>query len=219
MTSSRVLLLLATVLVFSTATIRVAGADTQGFIDMQDRRERMLEVFARGDASEHVRVELVLQTPSLAPDTVRVALVTPDGRFPLSVDASGTVLFGGHRDELARLQGFDVSPFEEDMGFGARLVPRLPLQRELAAADLRASVEAINAVIREEAGLMRFLAPKIEGVQVRLASPEGFATVTSGAGGQRRIEGDGSGVLRIPVADLAGPVRLSDEPLRFDFYD
>jgi hypothetical protein len=105
--------------------------------------------------------------------------------------------------------------------FGFRAVPAMPQGKQLDYASLMGGVPQVNALIKSQAGMLRFLMPTLVGIVLKFPK-EAHASVSFGTGdGAKRVTADANGVLKLTLdkAMLAAnvPVTLSDMPISTDF--
>lgn len=190
------------------------------YVDMVDGKTRMVRTLAADDAVDsRIRIDLMLYTNDVPPDTVDVWMVTPSGKIRLPVDSSGVIGLGAHEARLRDMTGFELDPYQEGFGFGARMMPDLPFASSIDPAEVREAVAAFGAIIKKEAGVLRFLAPRIKGIKARL-EPGASATLTTTTGRTETIRADGDGWAEITwrLKSLAR-IEFSSTPTEYDFVD
>jgi hypothetical protein len=201
-----------------TASVCVPPDAAAEFIDMSERKERLVRTLAADDdANSRVNVDLLLFSNDVASEDVNVWLVTDSGRTRLPVDAEGVIDVSEHEATLADMTGFEVDPYEEGFGFGARMTPRLPLTPAVDPTLVRDSVDELNALIKREAGMLSLLAPRMKGIRARLGPGESVALAT-GSGQAKTLPADEEGWVEVTwKLKSLERIEFSSAPLRYDF--
>jgi hypothetical protein len=159
--------------------------------------------------------------------------------------APGDVVFTiAHGAERQRIQvdpdgGFDV-PFNPDWvksnpevlttipagqkaKFGFNAIPVLPQKLQFSYASLMDSVPQVNALIKSQAGMLRFLMPNLVGVKLQFPKASHATVSLATADGIKRLAADANGVIKLPLdqALLTAnvPVTLSELPASADFLE
>ncbi|WP_332877724.1 DUF2987 domain-containing protein [Massilia sp. S19_KUP03_FR1] len=108
-------------------------------------------------------------------------------------------------------------PAGQKAKFTFNAVPVMPQRTQFDYASLMGGVAQVNALIKAQAGMLRFLMPDLVGVKLQFRK-ESHATVVLGA---TRIAADANGLvkLRLDKSLLAAnvPVTLSEIPASTDF--
>lgn len=160
--------------------------------------------------------------PAIAPANVVFTVVHGDESKRIVVGADGT--FDPVIDALWARDNPKVltsMPAGEKAGFSFSVTPVLPAGLQFDYAALMDSVRQANALIKSQAGMMRFLMPTFVGVQMRFpAGQRASATIRSGEQ-ERVVNADGNGVLQLPFDEAtmaANPrVTLQQRPQSVDF--
>lgn len=194
-------------------------ADEPVFIDMRDRRDRMVEAILEvNEESANIVMNLMLFSGDLSPTDIDIWLVTDSAKYALDVDDIGVVSLGAHAERLRELKGFEISPTSDDVRFGAKAVPRLPLTRDVNPERVMTSVDEINTLIKRAAGVLSLFAPKVKGVRVQVPKNTVAELVTHG-GKALTIHANDDGWIEIPMDAAVQRIDLSTDPIRFDFYE
>jgi hypothetical protein len=185
-------------------------------IDMTERRERLADIIEASQLpGSNLRALVVVTSTSVPPHQLELRLVIGEDRYPLRTDAAGVVFLDEYADQLRSMTGFEVYPPEDDVEFYGKVVPRLPLAREIVVSDALSAVHDMNAMIRQEAGMLAFMAPKISGIQVQLDA-SGYAEISDPEGVIKKHTTEGHW-LQLPLDDSISRITLSATPIRFDF--
>jgi hypothetical protein len=139
-------------------------------------------------------------------------------RLPVNADGSFEIPFNpawvkSNPEVLTTIPAGQTSKFRFDA------VPVKPQGTQLDYASLMGGVQQINAIIKAQAGVLRFMLPTLVGITLRFPK-ESHATVALGA---TRVAADASGLvkLRLDKSLLAAnvPVTLSEMPASVDFLE
>jgi len=162
--------------------------------------------------------------PAMAPKDVVFTIVNGTERQRIQVDPDG---------------GFDV-PFNPEWvksnpevlttvaagkkaKFGFRAVPVLPQKLQFSYASLMDSVPQVNALIKSQAGMLRFLMPTLVGVTLQFPKGSPATVSLTTADGIKHFTADANGVIKLPLdkALLTAnvPVTLSALPASVDFIE
>jgi hypothetical protein len=162
--------------------------------------------------------------PAIASKDVTLTIVNGAERKRIQVNADGSfdLPFSA---ELVKADPdiLTTVPAGQKAKLGFQVLPLLPRQTQLSYASLMGSVPQVNALIKSQAGVMRFLMPTMVGI--RLAFPkESHATLTINAvSGVKLLAADANGVVKVPF-DRAlfaanAPVTLSELPASGEFIE
>lgn len=185
-------------------------------IDMTERRERLADIIEASQRPEsNLRALVVAASASVPPQQLELRLVIGDDRYPLRVDDAGVVFLDDYAGQLRTMTGFEVYPPEDNIEFYGKVVPRLPLVREIVVSDALSAMRDMNAMIRQEAGMLAFMAPRISGIQVQLDA-SGYAEISDADGVKKKHTTEGHW-LQLPLDDSILQITLSATPIRFDF--
>lgn len=110
-------------------------------------------------------------------------------------------------------------PAGEKAGFSFMIMPLLPAGLQFDYATLMASVEQSNALIKSQAGMLRFLFPRFSGLALQFAKPA--SVQISSKDGVKIYKPDASGALLLPLDEAMlkanAQVALSERPQTADF--
>lgn len=110
-------------------------------------------------------------------------------------------------------------PAGEKAGFSFMIVPLLPAGLQFDYATLMASVGQSNALIKSQAGLMRFLFPRFSGLALHFGKPASVQITSKD--GVKTYNADASGALLLPLDEAMlkanAQVALSERPQTVDF--
>ena len=139
-------------------------------------------------------------------------------RIPVNTDGSFEIPFNAAWVK-SNPEVLTTIPAGQKAKFGFSAVPVKPHSTQLDYASLMGGVPQVNAIIKAQAGVLRFMLPTLVGVTLQFPK-ESHATVALGA---TRIAADASGLvkLRLDKAMLAAnvPVTLSELPVSTDFLE
>ncbi|MBV8634028.1 MAG: DUF2987 domain-containing protein [Burkholderiaceae bacterium] len=158
----------------------------------------------------------------------------PENKAIKASDVVLTVAHGGGRDRLAiDPEGFlEVEPNAawlreeamiytnlpkgEKVHLDAWFASRTPDKLDLSYADLMASVPQWNALLKEKAGMLRFMLPTFNGIDIHFAKPAGQTLQVMAKGGARTYTADARGEIKLKLDDAlmqGNPeVLLSEKP-------
>lgn len=107
--------------------------------------------------------------------------------------------------------------------FSFRASPVMPQGTHTDYANLMGGVPQVNALIKSQAGMLRFMMPTITGVTVKFPKGSHSTILLATAGGVIRMTADASGLVKLQLnqALLAAnvPVTLSKTPIDTDFIE
>jgi hypothetical protein len=92
-------------------------------------------------------------------------------------------------------------PKGEKVRVDALFAARTPENLQTSYADLMTSVPQWNAVIKEKAGMLRFMLPKFNGVAIHFAKPAGQTVQVLAKEGAKTYTADAKGDLKIKLDD------------------
>jgi len=75
----------------------------------------------------------------------------------------------------------------------------VPAGPQLDYAELMASVKQSNALIKSQAGMMRFLMPTFAGIQMQFPRGQAAAARITSGQGERTVSADANGLLHLPL--------------------
>ncbi len=139
-------------------------------------------------------------------------------RIPVNADGSFEIPFNPAWVK-SNPEVWTTIPAGQKAKFGFNAVPVKPQRTQLDYASLMGGVPQVNAIIKAQAGMLRFMMPTLVGVTLQFPK-ESHASVALGA---TRIAADANGTvkLRLDQALLAAnvPVTLSELPVSTDFLE
>lgn len=158
--------------------------------------------------------------PAFARTDVVFTVVDGNARARIPVGADGAFVIPFNAQWVkSNPEVWTTIPAGQKSKFGFGAVPVLPPNTRLDYVSLMGGVAQINAIIKEQAGVLRFVLPTLVGVTLQFPK-ESHASV---ALGETRVAADASGLvkLRLDKALLAAnvPVTLSEMPASVDFLE
>jgi hypothetical protein len=156
--------------------------------------------------------------PTIAPKDVVLTIVNGEERKRIQVAADGAfdVPFNPAWVK-SDPEVWTTIPAGQKSKFGFRAIPAMPQTLQFDYASLMGSVPQVNAIIKSQAGMLRFMMPTLVGVTLQFPKAS-HATVLLGT---TRIAADANGLVKLPLdkALLAAnvPVVLSERPVSTDF--
>lgn len=188
---------------------------------------RLLEIthlnkfYAAPAAQRDKVIMLGTMTPknkAIVPSDVVFTIVSGDERKRIHVSADGSFDVPANPAWLkANPMVLTSMPEGEKAGFSFRLLPVLPDQLQSDYATLMGGVKQSNALVKSQAGMLRFLFPTFVGLTLRFPKSS-LATLSIGG---RRLAVDADGTLRLPLDDALlsenARVVLSERPVSADF--
>lgn len=186
------------------------------------------------------RLDKFYAAPAMQRDKVSIlATVKPNNPAIVASDIVFTVIHGDERKRI--VVGMDGTfdpvinaqwasdnpkvltsmPAGEKAGFSFSIMPVVPAGLQFDYSSLMASVKQVNALIKSQAGMMRFLMPTFVGIELRYAPGRAAAAYIRSGQEERTISADAAGVLRLPLEESwlrsNAQVTLSLRPQSFDF--
>jgi hypothetical protein len=163
---------------------------------------------------------IVPNDPSIARKDVVFTIM--DGadrkRIPVNADGSFEIPFNPAWVK-SDPEVWTTIPAGQKSKFGFNAVPVKPHSTQLDYASLMGGVPQVNAIIKAQAGMLRFMLPTLVGITLHFPK-ESHATV---ALGETRVAADANGLvmLRLDKALLAAnvPVTLSELPIKTGFLE
>jgi len=162
------------------------------------------------------------KNPAIAPSSIVFTVIHGEEKKRVEVGADGT--FDPAIDAQWAKDNPRVitnMPPGEKAGFSFALVPLVPPGLQLDYAMLMASVQQSNALIRSQAGLLRFMLPTFTGIQMQYRSGQVTSVRISSDQGERTLSTDATGLLRLPLDEVLlrsnSQVTLQQRPQSFDF--
>lgn len=164
-------------------------------------------------------VQIGSSDPATPRDRIRL-VATPAGAGPvaLPIDARGCVTLPPALAGAADDTPVTINVAEGKASLGVTFSARPPTTRELDYAQLQAGAIQLNAAIRREAGVMRFMAPRIKGVLLLWKAPQpaepGLRIQT--AAGERQLASTPAADYRhddVTLTDLPPGARVLELPL------
>lgn len=214
-------LMLAPVLATLIASTAFADDVSSQYVDMSERKQKLIKVLAvDDDPASSLNVDVFIRSNLVAPPDIRLWAVTTTAKIELDVSADGVIELGPDERLFSDLTAFEITPRSEDTyQFGAKITPRLPVGTLIKGADIRMSVDEMNALIRQEAGALSVLAPKMKGVRAR-TTPFSTATMTATGKPPRVVRADEEGWIDLKwrLSKLE-TVSFETAPTEFDFLD
>lgn len=202
------------------------AADDRAWVNYQ----RLLEI---------TRLDKYYATPPAQRDKVRMyGTFKPNNAAIATAEVVFTVVHGTERKRIAVAAdgSFDPAidpawarsnpqvltnlPDGEKGGFGFGMAPIVPAGLQFDYTELMGSVPQSNALIKAQAGLMRFMMPTFVGLSMQFPRGEAASARILSRQGGTTIAADGNGVLRLTLDEALlaeNPrVTLSQRPHSFD---
>jgi hypothetical protein len=205
---------------FTCAAFPALSNNETGFIDVTEHRDRIARALATThEPDSRLRVELLLKPDMDQPESIDIWLVTAETRIELDINPDGVIELGPNQSLMREALGFEVSPYSHEFGIATRIVADLPFEKSLEPQAVRDSIEQFNALIRREAGVLRFLAPRFDGVRARIGVNETVSLATA-RGLQRELFADESGWVEITwKLKSLDSIEFSALPQEYEFVD
>ena len=217
---NRILLpLLAVLAVFSSAA---ASAEEREWVPYKKFVESFyLDKFyaAEPRSRDHLRLLVKFEpvNKAIKPADVVLTVAHAGGRERLPVSADGfmeVVPNPAWIKEDAMI--YTSLPKGEKVQLDALFASRTRDKLELPYADLMTSVPQWDALLKEKAGMLRFMLPTFNGVDIHFAKPAGQTVQVMAKGGARTYTADAKGEIKLKLDDtlMQGnpPVILSERP-------
>ena len=173
--------------------------------------------------------------PAQRDKVVMLGVVHPEDPAMAEKDVVFTIVNGAERQRIqVNAKGEFIVPFNpawvksdpevlttvpagQKAKFGFNAVPAMPQSTQLDYNSLMGGVPQVNALIKSQAGMLRFMMPTLIGITLKFPK-EAHASVVLGT---TRIAADANGLvkLRLDKALMAAnvPVTLSELPVSTDF--
>lgn len=143
---------------------------------------------------------------------MRRITVDRDGRFDPWIDPAWA------RDNPKVLTSL---PAGEKAQFAFAIEPVVPAGTQFGYTALMAGVRQSNALLKEQAGMMRFFVPSITGIELRFARGQAATARIVSARGESVVAADDRGLLRLELDERHvasnAQVSLSHLPQSYDF--
>jgi len=159
--------------------------------------------------------------PTIAPKDVVLTIVDGADRQRIVINADGSFAVPFNPDWVkANPEVLTSIPAGQKSKFGFQLLPVLPKRTQLDYASLMGPVPQANALIKSQAGVLRFMMPTMVGITLQFPKT---AHASVSVGGSKPVDADAKGVvtLRLDKALMAAnvPVTLSELPASADFLE
>jgi len=160
--------------------------------------------------------------PTIAPKDVVFTIANGPERQRIQVDPDGGFDVPFNPEWVkSNPEVLTTIPAGQKAKFGFRAVPAMPQKVQFSYASLMDSVPQVNALIKSQAGMLRFLMPTLVGVKLQFPKASHATVSLATADGVKRLEADANGVVKLPLdkALLTAnvPVTLSELPASVDF--
>lgn len=159
--------------------------------------------------------------PTIAPKDVVLTIVNGAERQRIVINADGSFEVPFNPEWVkSNPEVLTTIPTGQKSKFGFQILPVVPKRTQLDYASLMGAVPQANALIKSQAGMLRFMMPTMVGVTLQFPKAS-HASVSLGSA--KPIDADAKGVvkLRLDKALLAAnvPVTFSDVPASADFIE
>ena len=172
---------------------------------------------------DHLRLLLRLMpvNKDIAPESIVLTVAHAGGKDRLPVNVDGFIDVVANRGWVKEEAMIYTSlPKGEKVRIEANFASQTPDKLQLSYADLMTSVPQWNAVIKEKAGVMRFMMPKFNGVDLHFAKPSGQTVQIMAKDGVKTYTADAKGVIKLKLDDAFmqnnPQVVLSERPSLID---
>jgi len=162
--------------------------------------------------------------PAIAPGDVVFTIANGAERQRIHVDPDGGFDVPFNPDWVkSNPEVLTTIPAGQKAKFGFSAVPVLPQKVQFSYASLMDSVRQVNALIKSQAGVLRFLMPTLVGVKLQFPKASQATVSLTTADGVKRLAADADGVVKLPldqallIANV--PVTLSELPVSADFIE
>ena len=162
--------------------------------------------------------------PAMAEQDVVFTIVSGTERHRIPVNAKGEFIVPFNPAWIkSDPEVLTTVPAGQKAKFGFNAVPAMPENTRLDYASLMGGVPQVNALIKAQAGMLRFMMPTLVGIKLQFRK-ESQATVSiNAADGVKRVAADANGVVKLTLDKklLAAnvPVTLSELPNSVDFLE
>lgn len=159
--------------------------------------------------------------PTIAPKDVVLTIVNGADRERIAINADGSFEVPFNPAWVkTNPEVLTTIPAGQKSKFGFQILPVVPKRVQLDYASLMAAVPQANALIKSQAGMLRFLMPTMVGITLKFPK-ESHASVSVGSG--KSVDADANGVVKLKLdkALLTAnvPVTLSELPASADFME
>lgn len=166
-----------------------------------------------------MRGEMHPDDPTIAPKDVVLTIVNGTERQRIRVDPDGGFDVPFNPEWVkSNPEVLTTIPAGQKAKFGFNALPVMPQKVQFSYASLMDSVPQVNALIKSQAGMLRFLMPTMVGVTLKFPKAS-HATVT--LGNAKVLAADANGVVKLMLdeglATANVPVTLSELPAGVDF--
>lgn len=165
-----------------------------------------LDKFYAVDARQrdHLRLLVRLEPVNKAISTSDIVLtvVHAGGKDKLGNVVDGMLEFAPNADWIKQDAMIYTSlPKGEKVRIDALFGAQTPEKLQVSYTDLMASVPQWNALIKEKAGMLRFMLPKFNAVDIHFAKPAGQTLQVLAKDGPRTYTADAKGELKLKLDD------------------
>jgi hypothetical protein len=180
-----------------------------------------LDKFYRTEPSQRDQLRMLLQivprNKAISPSTVVLTVVHGGIKDKLPINAEGIMEFEPNQEWIKEdAMVYTNLPKDEKSGVGAIFASKTPQSLQLSYAELMASVPQWNTLIKEQAGVLRFMAPKFNAVHLHFAKPAQQSLQIVAKDGTKTYTADPKGELKLQLNDAmmkANPqILLSEKP-------
>jgi|SRR6185437_516117 len=168
---------------------------------------------------DHLRLLVKLQpvNKAIKPGDIVLTVAHTGGRDRLPVSEEGLMEVEPNAAWLKEDAMIYTSlPKGEKVHLDALFASRTPDKLELPYAELMTSVPQWNALLKEKAGMLRFMLPSFNGVDIHFAKPAGQTLLVQAKGGAKTYTADAKGEIKLKLDDAlmqGNPqVQLSERP-------
>jgi len=187
-----------------------------------------LDRFYSAPASERDKLKLLVKVApvnkAIPLSDVALTVMHAGGKQPIPIDADGVVDLVPNPAWLKENPMIYTSmPKGEKTSISVTFAAKPPEKLRFYYVALMGSVKQWNDLIKEHAGLMRFLVPKLTGVELHFAKPAQQTLQVVTKEGAKTFTADGNGSLKLKLDETwmkdDPQIVLSEHPTEIDVSD
>jgi hypothetical protein len=203
----KLLLLLLPLLTSMTLYSIAAHAEDREWVSYKKLVESTyLDKFYRTDPIQRDQLRLLIQlTPenkSISPASVVLTVVHGGTKDTLPLNADGTMELEPNpewiRDDAMIYTNL---PKSEKSKINAIFATKTPHSLQLSYAELMASVPQWNTLIKEQAGILRFMLPKFNAIHLHFSKANQQSLQIMAKDGTKTYTADSKGELKLPLSE------------------
>jgi hypothetical protein len=165
-----------------------------------------LDKFYRTEPSQRDQIRLLIQlrpdNKSISPANVVLTVVHGGEKDKLPLNADGIMELEPNAEWIKEdAMIYTNLPKNEKSGVGPVFATKTPQSLQLHYAELMASVPQWNTLIKEQAGVLRFMLPKFNAINLHFAKPTQQTLQIMAKDGTKTYTADAKGELKLTLSE------------------